>query len=180
MSFESEAKLDVLVINLENTNQSRVIADTANTALVELRAAQNIYRKCRSSKAFGENVLLAAVVPYLDLSVFSYGNSHVVGVTECHVCDLARVVLKNYSIGEISTVELPEISSCVVQKPELFSAHHINNMSGITIFSFNKNLLEGLDCYLSDFIGFSCIDFSKAPPLDVAINSAGNKAVVFE
>ena len=88
------------------------------------------------------------------------------------------VVKKNFAC-EIFTVKLPQTTFGILNQPDSIAFNHVHNVSEVSVFCFDLNLLGRVDGHFSDFISLSVVDVCQAPPLDEAICTRSYELIIF-
>lgn len=105
-------------------------------------------------------------------------DTHVVGVRNCHVSNLARVVVKDDPGRVVLSADAPKSTLHVIDEPNAVAADYVQNVGGVALFCLDHHFFERLDSNLKNLISFSSIDLSNGPPLDVAVCATRNDVVL--
>ena len=158
MGLEDVGKVDLVVLDAHNTHDTGIIADSSDSSTVQVGTFHQVNTAGLAVELALGHSLATEVVPDLDVTILTHGDTHVEGITDRHGVNAARVEVDN-DIGLKSlTVKLPDATLEVLDQPHTIALNHVHNVGSIPRFSLDLNLLDWLDGDLWNLISLSSID----------------------
>lgn len=85
MSLEDNIELDILIVDVDHTHDTRVVADCGNTTAIVVGTADQVDAASVTVELLLSDCLTGDVIPELDVSILADGYAHVTTITDGHV-----------------------------------------------------------------------------------------------